>query len=237
MAEEVEARADVDPAADNEKRYTDPHGLYRRWFGVLEDVREGTETDFVSPDELKELWRRWFEATTGTWSRNETIKTENDFAGSMAPLWAEMAEDISAKMYSGEALPEDPIRFFLQWYDDTSEAWSKNADELLKKDEVLELDSRFFETYARSYGELRRASEEGLENLQIPTRSDISRVAKLVVGVENKVDRMEEAFEEFAHGYSETVGNLEERMDRLEGKMEQVLAALEKMAEPAAGES
>jgi hypothetical protein len=152
----------------------------------------------------------------------------------MASLWEEMAEDISQKMLSEEALPEDPLRFFLQWYNDTNERWSKTADELLRKGEVLESASHFFETHARSYGKLRRTGEEGLNNLQISTRSDVARVGRLVVVVENKVDRMEEAFEEFIHGDSEpatagAVGSLEERMDRLEGKMDRILDALEKM--------
>jgi hypothetical protein len=52
--------------------------------------------------------------------------------------------------------------------------------------------------------------------------------------VENKVDRIEEAFEEFIHGDSEpatagAVDNLEERMNRLEGKMDRILAALERI--------
>jgi hypothetical protein len=230
VTDEVKAHAAVDQPASDERRYPDTYSLYRRWFDVLGDVHEETKAGSVSPDELKESWKRWFEAAAEIWNGNETVKTENDFVGSIAPLWEEMAEDISAEMLSGETLPEDPIRFFLQWYNATSEAWSKRADELLKEDEVLESNSRFFETYARSYGELRRASEEGLKNLRIPTRSDVTRVARLVVGVENKVDRMEEAFEEFAHDYSETRGDLEERMDRLESKMDRVLAALEKIA-------
>lgn len=205
MTDEVKIHAAADSPTD-EKRYPDPHGLYRRWFDPSEDARDGADAGSVSADELTELWRRWFEGAE-----------KNGFAGSMAPLWKEMAEDLSAEMLSGETLPEDPLRFFLRWYDATSEKWSKIADELLKKDEVLESTSRFLETHARSHGEFRRVSEEGLKNLQIPTRSDVARVARLVVGVENKVDR------------------LEERMDRLEGKVDRLLAALEKPTAPLTG--
>ena len=131
-------------------------------------------------------------------------------------------------------MPEDPLRFFVRWYNDTNERWSEAADELLRKDQVLESASYFFETYAHSYGELRRITQKGLNNLQLPTRSDIARVARLIVVVENKVDRIEEAFEEFIYGDSEpatdqAVSSLEERMERLEGKMDRILAALEKI--------
>jgi polyhydroxyalkanoic acid synthase PhaR subunit len=231
VTNEVKDRAATDSPTDNEKRYPDHYGLYRRWFapsGDGEEANEGT----ISSAELGQLWRRWFEATAE--ARNETAKADNGFVGSMAPLWTEMAEDASQKMLSGETLHEDPLRFFLQWYKDTKGRWSKAADELLRKDEVLESASHFFETQSRSYRELRHTAEEGLNNLQIPTRSDVARIARLVVLVENKVDRVEEAFEEFIYGDSEpatagAVGSLEERMDRLEGKMDRILDALEKI--------
>ncbi len=215
-------------SSSHEKRYPDPYGLYQQWF----DASDGVRKDKVSPAELGELWRRWFEATAGL--QGEGLGTESGLSESVAPLWAEMAEDLSAKMLSEETFPEDPLRYFLGWYNDTNERWSEAADELLREGEVLEAVSHFLETYARSQGELRRVSEERLKKLQVPTRSDVARVAGLVVVVENKVDRIEEAFEEFIHGDSEpatagAVGGLEERMDRLEGKMDRILAALEKL--------
>lgn len=231
MTNEAKAQAAAGSPPD-EKRYPDRRGLYQRLFDVLGGVRDGEHEGTVSSTELQELWRRWFEAMAGT--RGETTKEENGFMGGIAPLWVEMAEDISQQMLSEENLPEDPLRFFLRWYNDTKERWSKTADELLKKDEVLASASRFFEANARSYDKFRRASEESLNNLRIPTRSDITRVARLVVVVENKVDRIEEAFEEFIYGDSEpasarAIGALEERIDRLEDKMDRILAALEKI--------
>lgn len=232
MTNEAKAHAAANSLTGDEKRYPDPYGFYQQLFNILEDVRDGEDEGTVSSAELGELWRRWFEAMAE--SRNETAEAENGFVGSITPLWTDMAEDISQKMLSGKSLPEDPLRFFVRWYNDTNERWSEAADELLRKDEILESASHFFETYARSYGELRRATQKGLNNLQIPTRSDIARVARLVVVVENKIDRIEEAFEEFIYGESEpatgqAVSSLEERMDRLEGKMDRILAALEKI--------
>ncbi len=224
MTEKVKGRAAAS-SQGGEMRVPDPYGLYRQWFDGAEGTLNGEKEGSISPVELEELWKRWFGATAPRES-------------GMEPLWTEMAEDISAKMHSGENLPEDPLRHFLQWYNDTEERWSEAADELLRKSEILEQASHSIEAYARTYQELRRAAEKGSKNLQVPSRLDISRIAKLVVVVENKVDRIEEVFEEFIHGDSElatagavakAVGNLEERMDRLESKMDHILAALEKI--------
>jgi len=219
-----------------EKRYPDPYGLYRWWLGASEDGRnEGNEGE-VSSTELAQLWRRWFEGTVG--SPTVALEAENGFTNSMATLWKEMAEDFSSKMSSGDTLPEDPVRFFLRWYNGAEERWSEAADELLRRNEVLESMGRMFETYARSEAELRQASEERLKNLGAPTRSDVARVAKLVVVVENKVDRIEETLDDLACGdgseedvRADALNGLEERIDRLEGKMDRVLVTLDKLVE------
>jgi len=222
----------VADSTTSDKRYPDPYGLYRRWLGTWENVQDADEGE-VSSTELGELWRRWFESTVGL--RDGVSEAENEFTNSMAPLWKEMADDISAKMLSGESLPEEPVRFFVRWYNETEERWSETADELMRRDEVLEAMGRFFDTYARSEAELRQASEEGLKNRRVPTRSDVARVAKLVVVVENKVDRIEETLEDLVRDESDpttvetSVKGLEERMDRLEGKMNRILTALERL--------
>jgi len=215
------------------KRYPDPYGLYRRWLRAWDDLRDGAYEGEVSSAELEELCRRWFEDTVGL--RNGFPQAEDEFTNSMASLWKEMADDLSTKMLSGEGLPEDPVRFFVRWYNETEERWSETADELMRSDEVLESMRRSFETYARSEAELRQASEEGLKNSGAPTRSDVARVARLVVVVENKVDRIEETLEDLVQGnpnpakVGATVHGLEERMDRLEGKMDRILTALERL--------
>ena len=234
MADE-ENNHTVAESVTGEKRYPDPYGLYRRWLGAWEDVRDEAYEGEVSSTELGELWRQWFEATVVLW--NGTSQAENGFTNSMAPLWKEMADDLSAKMLSGESLPEEPVEFFVRWYNETEERWSETADELMRRDEVLESMRRSLDTYARSEAELRQASEEGLRNRGVPTRSDVARVAKLVVVVENKVDRIEEALEDLVQGDSNpaTVGaavnGLEERMDRLEGKMDRILTVLERLGD------
>ena len=231
MTEEGKAHLRASLPSVGEHR-PDPYDLYRRWFDAL-GARNGANRDTTDPAELEEMWKRWFEATAMPWGG--TAEAEDRFPGSMAPLWSKMAEDASAKMAtSDEGLPEDPLRSFVQWYKDTETRWSEEADEFLSKDEVLEQAGRRLEAGARSYDEFRRASEEGLKRLQVPTRSDVAGVAKLVVVVENKVDRIEEAFEDFIHGDAEpatgeAMSSLEERMDRLEDKMDRILASLERL--------
>lgn len=108
----------------------------------------------------------------------------------------------------------DPSTFFREWYNATSEAWSKAAEEAVGSEQFMELNKRFLESYATFSKAWRLANEEYFRNLQLPTRSDITRVAELVVALEEKIDRIEDT--------------LEDRLDRVESKLDGILAALEK---------
>ena len=200
------------------KRLPDPYGLYRQWFDALGGAWGEEDAGPIDPAELQEMWRRWFETIAG--AHVGTATPERGFEGSMTPLWTEMAKDISEKMLSTEPSPEELFAFFSRWYKATSEKWSEMAQGLAKDEEALETGRRSLETRARSYEELRRTSEEMLRGLQVPSRSDVARVARLVRQLEEKFDAFEESFEE-------AVGGLDDRMGRLEGKIERLLVALE----------
>jgi polyhydroxyalkanoic acid synthase PhaR subunit len=135
------------------------------------------------------------------------------------------------------SFPHDPLEFAVQWYNATSGPFSEFVHDVIEREEFLEPASRWLESYASFYKVFRRRSEEYLKNLQLPVRSDITRVAGLVVALEDKVDRLEEAFEEFEYGYAkpataEEVGEIEKRLDRVEGKLDRLLAALENGSAP-----
>lgn len=211
--------------------YADPYAVYRQWFEGAEGMRrrmvaggEGSE----GPDPA-ELWRRWFDATVESWEKSAELGGE---MLSMTPRYYEMLEQARSNLMSVESFPKDPLEFAVQWYNATSGPFSDFVQDVIEREEFLEQGSRWMQSYASFYKVFGRRSEEYLKNLQVPVRSDITRVAGLVVALEDKVDRIEEAFEEFEYGYAkpataEEVGELEKRLDRVEGKLDRLLAALE----------
>ncbi|HEV2094727.1 MAG TPA: E3 binding domain-containing protein [Rubrobacter sp.] len=216
----------------------DPFGVYRQWFGGLEEARKPAAGGGGS----QEVWRQWSEATLAAWQRALGVGTV--LAG-LGPHWAEMAEGVRKEMLEGDGLPTDPLDFYLRWYNATNAPLSKMIRAVLEDEAFLEDSRRFLENYATLEQVFQRASEEYFGHLQLSTRSDSTRVAELVVGLDAKVDRMEEAFEEFEHGHptpataeaaealEERVKQLERKLDdnrselrRMEGKLDQLLAAL-----------
>src|ERR671917_681289 len=150
----------------------------------------------------------------------------------MTPRYLEMLEQARTNLMSAESFPKDPLEFAVQWYNATSGPFSDFVQDVIEREEFLEQGSRWLRSYASFYKVFSRRSEEYLKSLQVPVRSDITRVAGLVVALEDKADRLEEAFEEFEYGYAtpataEEVGELDKRLDSVEGKVDRLLTALE----------
>ena len=214
--------------------YVDPYGLYKQWFEGMEILQRqmmGTADGAGLPESAdpQEMWRKWFDATVESWERSA------EFGGEMleiTPRWVEMLDQARANLMSVGSFPKDPLEFAVQWYNATSGPFSEFVHDVIEREEFLESASRWMQNYASFYKVFSRSSEEYLKSLQVPVRSDITRLAGLVVALEDKVDRIEEAFEEFEYGYAkpataEELGELENRLDRVEGKLDRLLAALE----------
>ena len=218
--------------------YMDPFGIYRQWFGGLEEGQRPS----TGAGGSQEVWRQWTEASFEAWHKAFGIGT---VLAELSPYWAEMAEGVWKEMFEVGNLPTDPLDFYLRWYNATNAPLSNIIRKVLEDESFLGDSRRFLENFATLEQVFQRASEEYFGYLQLTTRSDNTRVAELVVGLDAKVDRMEEAFEEFEHGHAtpataeaaealeERVKELERKLDdnrsglqRMEGKLDQLLAAL-----------
>jgi polyhydroxyalkanoic acid synthase PhaR subunit len=178
------------------------------------------------------LWQQWFDAATNSWQRALGTSVE---ALDLAPKWAETLEKARRNFVEAEGFPTDPLQFVTRWYNATSGPFSEFVGELIEREDLLGASSQSFSNFASFYKVFRRNQEEYLSALRFPVRSDIERVAGLVVNLEEKVDRIEETLEDFVDGQAapamggveERVGALEERLGGLEEKVDRILAALE----------
>jgi hypothetical protein len=94
----------------------------------------------------------------------------------------------------------------------------------LRDEDYLEISKRSLGYYSVLDGIFRRASEQFFGNLRLPTVSDTTQIAGLVVGLDDRVDRLEEMLEDF----EERLDRVEEKLeglDRIEDKLDRLLAA------------
>ena len=222
-----------DAARGAQGGYANPAEFYRRWFDGVRDVQErmiGAAPEAVDGDPgLQDVWRRWFDATAATWQKNAELGQN---VAEILPRWTQMLEEARDNLLAGGSLPTDPLQFATRWYNATSGPYADFVGDVIEREEFLEPSSQFLQSYASFYKVFRRNSEEYLKNLQLPVRSDITRVAGLVINLEDKVDRIEEVLEDFEYtqakpATADSVEALENRLDRVEGKLDRLLAALE----------
>jgi exonuclease VII small subunit len=248
-----------------QESYVDPYGLYRQWFGGLNeawgrmfglggssspaaamannplmaamspatavqgsstarDPAEAPKAAAMGTAEVQNLWKQWYEAMTDSWRKAAAFGTE---AINLTPRWAETLEQIRHNFLSAEGYPTDPLQFATRWYNATSGPLSEFIGDLMEREDILDPSSQLLQNYASFYKVFRRDSEEYLKALSIPVRSDVARVAGLVVALEDKIDRLEEAFDDFEYGYAEpataeSLGAIEERIGGLERALERI---------------
>jgi polyhydroxyalkanoic acid synthase PhaR subunit len=211
--------------------YVDPYGLYRPWLKSIEVAQEQMRASSAGAIDAKEAWNQWYEAIMGIWAKAAELR--GDPLG-LTAQWLEMMEENRAKILVGGTIPADPFTFFKQWYDASNETWSKVVADVIADEKFVENASQFMESYTSYYMTTRRANEDYFKNLQLPTRSDLARVAEMIVAIEEKVDRLDEALEDIEEGYSQmatkgSITELEGRLSRVEKKLDALTSMLGKL--------
>jgi polyhydroxyalkanoic acid synthase PhaR subunit len=209
----------------------DPAGFYRQWFEGAREMRErmiGAALGAVegNPGGVQDLWQRWSEASTTTWQKSTELGQN---ALDLLPRWTQMLEEARDNLLAGGNLPADPLQFATRWYNATSGPFSDFVGDAIEREEFLEPSSQFLQSYAGFYKVFKRNSEEYLKSLQLPVQSDISRVAGLVINLEDKVDHIEEVLEDLGDATAataaietpeaasaESIKTLDNKVDRVE---------------------
>jgi polyhydroxyalkanoic acid synthase PhaR subunit len=216
-------------ATGAQENYLDPTGVYRRWFEGMRELQErvgGALPPMTTAPRgdagLQQVWQRWFESAGESWRRSTELSQN---AIEVLPRWTQMLEEARDNLLAVGAPPNDPLQLATQWYNATNGPYSDFVGDLIEREEFLEPSSRFLQSYASFYKVFKRNSEEYLKNLQLPVRSDITRIASLVVNLEDKVDNVEEIFEDLEDkeaATTEAIASLERRIGGLESTLKRV---------------
>jgi len=209
-------------------QYADPYNLYRSWLKSVGSTPELPKLNPLGMMNPKEVWRLWFDSTVGVW--RTAVESGGDPMG-LITMWLKLMEETQAKILSGEALPTNLFAFYKQWYDAASDVWARFVEDTIGSEKFLEMVRPFLESYTTFIKTFLNAEEEYLKSLQIPTRSDVARVAKLVVSLEEKVDQIDDAFED---GYArmatrQSIAELDRRLGQMEGKLTPLSTVAEKV--------
>jgi polyhydroxyalkanoic acid synthase PhaR subunit len=204
-----------------------PQALYDIWLRSVSTALEYMKAGVWETTDIRDAWGKWLEA----WQKSARVG--NDSLNLALP-WLGMMEEASSRMFSGKTMPADPLTWFMQWYEGTSEKSAKAVGDIIGTEQFIQVASQFLESYASIARTLRRTNEAYFSNLQLATRSDIARVAGLVIALEEKVDRFEDIFDDFTDASVNAPSHhlevtLEGRLKHLESKLDALSAKLEKI--------
>lgn len=209
--------------------YLDPLGLYRQWLDGLDGSRAAGESETA---EAFDFSRQWTHTLTETWRQG--MRLSESFAR-LGPRWVELAEALRTQMLA-EPLPRDPLTLLTRFYAATTGPLTAMSRDLLSDDAYLQLSRRLLENYVTSEAIFRRACEDFFSRLQLSTSADSARIAALVVGLDDKVDRLDEAWEDATYGTGRDQGgsgadaaasaDVRARLERVEEKLDQLIARL-----------
>jgi polyhydroxyalkanoic acid synthase PhaR subunit len=208
---------------------SDPYGIYNIW---LKSMRDGQEQMMKAGTsgmlDSSQAWKEWLEATMATWRKTTEMGT--DPLG-LTEQWLKMMERVQEKLLAGDIVPADPFTFFKEWYEAISDSWSRVIEDTIASEQFLEFNRQFLESYTSFSKAFRRANEEYLKILQLPSRSDVSHVGELVVALEEKFDHLEDRFDDVGDtvsqaAKSEAVAALEERLVNVESKLNESMTGV-----------
>lgn len=137
----------------------------------------------------------------------------------------------------------DPFAMWKQMYDKAEEQWNQTLDETMHKEEFSKWMGQSLNGYLQYQNLAQKSTEKYLEQANMPSRQDLSNVASMVIGVEDKVDKLEQTIEEDVLDrlkqidLSEEVKSLKADVAGISQKLDQLFELLQSKQEVAAAKA
>jgi polyhydroxyalkanoic acid synthase PhaR subunit len=88
--------------------------------------------------------------------------------------------------------PSDPFELWRQIYETNERAWNAVLERTVNNPAFAESSAKILETFLSAQKTVRDNMRSYLEQINLPTREDISRLGELVVSLEEKVDQLDD---------------------------------------------
>lgn len=206
-------------------------GVSHPWMDFASTIQKRATNNVEALHDPREAWKLWFSVTMDIWLG--TIKMGGDPLG-MITSWVKSVEHIQKRISAGELASLDPFALFNEWYNAVSKQWASNIEELIASEQLLAFAGPFLGSYSQLTSTFHEASEAYFKALRLPTLSDITHVAELIVSLEEKVDDVEETIEHIQMQTTQdavpTAGirDVEQRLSQIEARLDKMLTLIEK---------
>ena len=153
----------------------------------------------ATPNQLFELWRKQVEESTQAWTRLVSQRAPTVGPPDPTAFWRPVLDQgfvTWAKLFAQTPATPELLPQWKQFLDQWIEAWSKVLGQAMGTEQFAKLLGQSLDQFLATHGPLRRAAEQqteqALQALQLPSRSQVTAVAKMIVELEERIERLED---------------------------------------------
>jgi hypothetical protein len=170
--------------------------------------------DAMTTNPLFEMWRKQFEESAATWARmvsqTQTPPPPTDPTAFWRPVLNQGIEQW-AHLFAHTPVTPDLAAQWKQFIDQWIEAWSKALGHVMNTEAYAGMMGRYLDQWLVAAAPMKKAAEQqidqALATLNVASRSQVTAVAKQLVELEERIERMED-----------TLGAILRRLDDKERK-------------------
>ena len=157
--------------------------------------------DATGRNQLFEQWRKQFEEGAQTWAR---FLAQQSPAAAAPPdpttFWRPVLDQgvqTWAKLFAQTPATPELLTQWKHFLDQWIEAWSKVLGQTMGTDQFAKLMGQSLDQFLVAHGPVKKAAdqhvEQALQALNLPSRSQVTAVAKQIVELEERIERLEDA--------------------------------------------
>lgn len=153
----------------------------------------------ATPNQLFEMWRKQVEESTQAWTRLLSQRPPTTAPPDPAAFWRPVLDqglETWARLFAQTPATPELLPQWKQFIDQWIEAWSKVLGQAMGTEQFARLMGQSLDQFLATHGPLRRAAEQQTEQalaaLQLPSRSQVTAVAKMIVELEERMERLED---------------------------------------------
>src|SRR5438552_18536802 len=154
----------------------------------------------ATPNQLFEMWRKQVEESTQAWTRLLSQRAPTMAPPDPTAFWRPVLDqglETWAKLFAQTPATPELLPQWKQFIDQWIEAWSKVLGQAMGTEQFAKLMGQSLDQMLVSAAPAKKAMdqqiEQALQALNLPSRTQLTAVAKQLVELEDRIDRLEES--------------------------------------------
>jgi len=149
--------------------------------------------------QMFDLWKRQLDESTQAWARlmTETSASPPPDAGAFWRPIVDQGLQTWARVAAQAPMTPDVMTQWKQLMDQAIEAWSRALGQVMGTDAFAQVLGRTLDQFLVTGGPLKKAADQSMEAalqaLNLPSRGQVTDVAKQIIGLEERIDGLEDA--------------------------------------------